>query len=93
MITPPAPQSGAFPFSGWYLHAVPSDISDASHAVLREVEARGYRIGIGYDQTRGRWIAAAKHDRDGQVHRVSAESESALVAALAESVGINLPDG
>lgn len=67
------------------------NIIPTGKAVVWLIEQHGYRVCVGDDA--GLWIATAKRDRDNQLHTVKAPTECEAVAALAESVGIDLVEG
>lgn len=69
---------------------MPRDLSPHNRAVLRHIESLGYRCGVG--ESRGVWYATAKRDEPKDFHRVRGEDEDAVVAARAESVGVDLRD-
>ena len=66
-------------------------ITPTSKTVVWLIEQHGYRVCVGDDA--GLWIATAKRDRDNQLHTIKAPTECEAVAALAESVGIDLVEG
>lgn len=57
---------------------------------MKQIESLGYQVGIG--DFEGTWYATAQDDKVGQFHRAILKSEDDAVAALAESVGIELTE-
>ena len=72
------------------LEAMLAPLASWNRCVLREVESRGYRVGIACDKDT--WYATAKRDEDGDFHSVKAESEDEVVVWLAWSVGLDAMD-